>query len=96
MRKNSSTFIEPNQATNQRLLESPFVCAAAKNSWCIELHSNSFVRLTLQLATEHANPFGRAMSICRQLELFFLKLHCLRMPKLIQVEQRTVRLLFLD
>jgi hypothetical protein len=36
------------------------------------------------------------MSICRQLELFFLKLHGLKTPNLIQVEQRIVRLLFLD
>ncbi|MCB4786903.1 hypothetical protein LGR64_11505 [Delftia sp. Lp-1] len=52
--------------------------------------------LTLQLAPEHANPFFRAMSICRQLELFFLKLHGLKTPNLIKVEQRIVRLLFLD
>jgi len=62
----------------------------------MEFHSNYSVRLTLQLAPEHANPFFRAMSICRQLELFFLKLHGLKTPNLIQVEQRIVRLLFLD
>jgi len=74
----------------------PSFCVAAKHSWRMEFHSNYGVRLTLQLAPEHANPFCRAMSTCRQLELFFLKLHGLKPPNLIQVEQRIVRLLFFD